>query len=267
MQTVVSIDVDYFVKPKVVDARSCDGRPNDIDHVVRSIDYVDEFLKQRCLLSPDKRVVGRAAIDHISAFFALHDWIRQGLLKPPFKLVHIDAHADLGYGDSGYTEILEDILLRPPEDRASDLKELSLGNWLAYAIAARWIAEVIFLREPDPGRDPELLSVYFTASDNFSELLMKPMVESQYYRAMEFQKRHEFASLPTEERAVPWHQLAEVDFTLTKPPDFVFTCMSPQYAPPMCDTLFALIRKMIKEDDELSSDEIAKHLSALEQNT
>jgi len=262
IQTVLSLDVDYFVQPKVTNPPN--WRPVSEGHRVRPLAEVSQFLHNRCLLSVDRRVPGRAAIDHDAAFHALRDWIEAGRLRVPFVLAHVDAHADLGLGDAGYSEILDEIIRRPLERRADNPTHLCPGNWLPYAIANRWICEVQFLREPDPGKDAELMPVYFTRAENFSVLQMQPMDEGQYMKACMFEQRREYADLPTKEPAVQWNQMAEDGFRLQAPPDFVFTCLSPEYTPGSADAIFSLVRSMILEDVPLALDELERHLAGLQ---
>ncbi len=261
MQTVLSLDVDYFVNPKVAGPRR--GRPSDDTHVVRDIEHIIDFLATKCLVGVDNPVAGRAAIDHDAAFWAIRDWIRDDRLQIPFNLVHIDAHADLGFGDAGYSEILDDVIRRPLDQRAGNLQHLSMGNWLSYAVANRWINEVQFLREPDPGRDPELIPHYFFGSPDFSVMQMRPMIESQYMDAWDADHRRDFANLPTDEPPVRWNQLGEDRFQLLAPPDFMFACLSPQFAPPNADRVFSLVRDAIREDIPLTADEIGNFLQNL----
>lgn len=244
MQTVLSLDVDYFVRPKVTFHES-GTRLENARHEVRDLADVDRFLRDRCLLNPDRPAPGVAARDHDAAFGAIQRWMAESGLRAPFRLVHVDAHADLGLGDPGYAEIVEDVLLRRPEDRATNLRHFGLGNWLAYAIANRWIGEVIFLREPDPGIDGELMAFFFCNSPDYSVLQMRPMTEEHYYR-IDHANRLEYANLPTEEPAVRWTRVSEADFTLRQPPDLVFTCLSPEYSPPKADAIFDLIQRFIR---------------------
>jgi hypothetical protein len=245
MQTVLSIDVDYFVRPKVT-APEPGTRPDDERHRVRELADVDCFLRNRCLIASERPVAGLSVPDHDAAFGAVQRWISTGALKTPFRLVHVDAHADLGLGDAGYAEIVEDILLRHPEDRATNLREFGLGNWLAYAIANQWISEVMFLREPDPGLDCELLACFFCNSPDCSVLQMRPMEEKHYLKINHF-NRYEYAGLPTSEPEVKWNQMGEKGFVLDQPPDLVFACLSPEYSPPKAVAIFDLVRTFIRE--------------------
>ncbi len=245
MQTVLSIDVDYFVRPKVTNPIP-GTRPDDVRHQIRDLENVDRFLRERCLISPERPTAGLAAQDHDAAFEAIRRWIAQGDLIAPFRLVHVDAHADLGLGDCGYAEIVEDLLQRPPADRATNLRHFGLGNWLAYVIANQWVGEVVFLREPDPGRDTELLDVFFCASPDWSVVQMRPMQEEHYLK-INHVNRHEFADLPTGEPEVKWTQTSEARFKLDHPPELIFVCQSPAYAPPGADLIFEHVKHFMRE--------------------
>jgi len=245
MQTILSIDVDYFVHPKVT-MPAPGTRPEDATHHVRELADVDRFLRDRCLLASERPTPGVAARDHDAAFGAMQQWMAGGGLRAPFRLVHVDAHADLGLGDPAYAEIVEDLLLRRPEDRATSLRHFGLGNWLAYAIANRWVSEVIFLREPDPGLDCELLACFFCTSPDWSVLQMRPMKEEHYLK-INHHNRHKYAGLPTAEPAVKWNQTGEGGFVLDRPPDLVFACLSPEYSPPKADPIFDIVRRFIRE--------------------
>lgn len=246
MHTVLSIDVDYFVRPKVTMPRP-GTRPEDASHQVRDLADVDRFLRDRCLITSERPTPGVAARDHDAAFGAIQQWIAGGQLRAPFRLVHVDAHADLGLGDCGYVEIVEDLLLRHPEDRATNFQHFGLGNWLAYAIANRWVSEVIFLREPDPGLDCELLACFFCTSPDWSVLQMRPMTKEHYLNICH-NDRHKFAGLPTVEPEIRWNRTGEAGFALAKPPELVFACQSPEYSPPKADPIFELVRGFIRKN-------------------
>lgn len=246
MQTVLSLDVDYFVSPKVTWHEE-GTRPDDADHEVRTLHEVERFLRDRCLLSTERPVIGVAATDHDAAYRTIQAWLVGGILQAPFRLLHVDAHADLGLGDAGYVEILEDVIRRPLQQRAAGHCKLDLGNWLAYAIANRWIGEVIFLREPDPGRDPEILACYFCNSPDWSVLQMRPLTRGELQN-LNHTTRHQYAIIPTTEPEVKWTQLGEASFVLDRPPELVFTCLSPEYSPPRADLIFELVKRFIRQD-------------------
>jgi len=61
-------------------------------------------------------------VEHHGDLFA--QWraaIEGGMLRVPFSVTHVDAHADLGLGDSGYEHLMTSFLFEPAEGRC-DLK-------------------------------------------------------------------------------------------------------------------------------------------------
>jgi hypothetical protein len=242
VQTVLSIDVDYFAPPTVYLPPK--SRPEPDKHKVRPLKNVEEFLRAKCHLSKRNKVKGLAARDHDAAFPAIANWIKDGELQPGFRLAHIDAHADLGLADAGYSETVEDVLHRSVEDRSQNLKYLEIGNWLAYAIANRWIGEIMFIRESN-GIDSELMAqFYFCNSADCSVLQMRPMTELQYMN-VNVANRKKYATLPTTEPEISFRRLKEKDFDLMRQPDFVFTCLSPEFCPETADPIFELVKQMI----------------------
>lgn len=53
--------------------------------------------------------------------------IEAGLLVPPLHVTHVDAHADLGMGDSGHVHLME--LLQLPPDRRTRPRVADTGDW------------------------------------------------------------------------------------------------------------------------------------------
>ena len=153
LKTVLSVDMDFFVDGIAL-LRDDQERLGD-DYHSWPVDEILEFLKSRCQWSPESPCRGAAITHHDEAFDLLRSEIELGRLKKPFRLVHIDAHSDLGMGDTSYAFILGEVLRRPVNDRTHNLRRgefssgLSFGNWLAFCIAARWISEIQFVKHPD----------------------------------------------------------------------------------------------------------------------
>ncbi|MHC2068794.1 peptide arginase family protein [Bremerella sp. T1] len=246
MQNLLSIDLDYFVTPRCLFPLS-GTRPDDSQYQIRATNEIEEFLKTKCLLCSERPTAGIIAEDHDKAFDAIKKWIENGELKAPFRLVHLDAHADLGMGDSGYIEIVSEILHRDISSRSSDLESLCPGNWLAYAIANRWIGEVVFLRDKYCSRDEydDLLPCYFCSSNDWSILQMRPLNEEQLWKIRE--DRHICSEVESEEPEVNWIQIQEPNFKLHQNPERVFVCRSPRYSPPKADDLFNFIGSFVSE--------------------
>lgn len=154
MQRVLDVDLDFFVEGpahwQVNDNRRLDPE----GHPVWPIDDALAFLRDRCSLGP---ALPGAVVEHHGELFGC--WraaIEAGVLKPPFSVTHIDAHADLGLEDNGYVYLMTSLLHCDLKDRSNPKigpGGLGDGNYLAFAIACRWISTIDYVFPPGGGDD------------------------------------------------------------------------------------------------------------------
>jgi hypothetical protein len=103
--------------------------------------------------------------EHQDAFFTWRRWLGCGALVQPFEVVHIDAHADLGLGEGGWVYLLSELLALPLEKRTDPrvgAGALNSANYLAFAIANRWIRKLTYVfpyRKPRKRRQV-LMNIY-----------------------------------------------------------------------------------------------------------
>ena len=104
------------------------------------------FLHDRCKLTDP--LPGFVVENHGELFEQWAAAIDAGKLMPPLSVAHVDAHADLGLGDIGYVYLLTELLFLPVEERRSPRAgAVTDGNWLAFAIASRWISDLLQRRD------------------------------------------------------------------------------------------------------------------------
>lgn len=78
------------------------------------------------------------------------------MLKPPFEVVHVDGHADLGMGDSSYVYLQEEWIYESDKMKIPDQggwHGLGSGNYLAFAIVNGWISSVTYVSHEDEPDD------------------------------------------------------------------------------------------------------------------
>src|SRR3954451_4096317 len=114
MQRVLDIDLDFFVVP-AAHYPDYESRLSADEYRVWPTDDALAFLRERCGLR-EKRP-GFVTENHAELFPEWRGAIETGRLQPPFHVTHLDAHADLGLGDNGYSYLLTELLFRPPEER------------------------------------------------------------------------------------------------------------------------------------------------------
>ncbi|WP_238072201.1 UPF0489 family protein [Rhodococcus zopfii] len=153
MQRILDIDLDFFVTP-VVHWPPDDERPSSEDYSVWPIAEAIEFLREKFGLAG--RLPGFLTENHGELFPRWREAISVGLLKPPFHVTHLDAHADLGLGDSGYVYLMSSLLFDSPEDRQyprAGATGLNDGNFLLFATACRWIHDLTYVYGDGGGSD------------------------------------------------------------------------------------------------------------------
>jgi hypothetical protein len=148
---VLSIDLDAFVSPTVYAKDSADHRrvASDAYRVLPAPRVL--ALTER--LGFARGAEGACIEHHHQILDHLHRRIASGTLRIPFDLVHVDAHADLGWGEMVWRRLLGDIAGRPLAERQTFRSGITIGNWLSYAIVWGWVRSVLHVRPPADSKD------------------------------------------------------------------------------------------------------------------
>ena len=105
---ILSIDLDFFLDLR---PEYDQNRLSQTEYTPWAANKVEHYLKERCHLSKDNRVPGKIVKYHHEFFDLWKKLMDSGHLDVPFKLIHIDSHADMGMGSnsnsSGYIEFSE----------------------------------------------------------------------------------------------------------------------------------------------------------------
>lgn len=238
MTRILDIDLDFFVHGAVHWAGRGDDRP-DADYAPPwTPDETIDFLERRCGLTG--RLPGMVVTHHGELFPLWRDAIGGGALSPPFGVTHVDAHADLGLGDAGYVQIITDLLHRAPQDRTHPHAEdygIGDGNWLAFAVACRWISDLLYVHNDEGGED--ILAMHMENFDVDGDLQLKAVLPAEYERVrFTFDK----PQVDRFEPVVPFRHLLWRDFETGEPFDVICLAQSPPFTPVESDDLLALIR-------------------------
>ena len=243
MHRVLDIDLDFFVQPVVFMVASDGPRLPEDEYSSWSVDEAEQFLRGPCGLTG--KLPGWVIEHHDEAFARWRDAVGAGMLDPPFHVTHIDAHADLGNGDTGYKHLITEVMHRPVEERsAPEVVEpaLSCGNWLSFAVACQWVSDLDYVFCPGGGSD--ILGFYM--SDDSTGLQLRAATGEQLSR-----ERHSYG----EERlqgepdpVVPLRQIRAEDFSADGSYDAIVLCRSPGFTPASADAIFNLIRQDFAEE-------------------
>ncbi len=247
MQRILDLDLDFFLDG----AATWRGREHDrleaADYPPWPLAQVFSFLRERCGL--DRRLPGFVVEHHGELFPLWRDAIDARRLTPPFHVTHVDAHADLGLGDSGYSYLMTSLLFEEPEHRRFPKEGeggLEDGNYLSFAIACRWLSELVYVHNGSSGGD-DVLPYYREGFDLGAENLQLVGIRSQtelrenLLTPKNLQIAHREPTVPF--RAVIWDQ-----FQVDQPFDFICLARSPPFTPPESDPIFDAIREQFIEE-------------------
>jgi hypothetical protein len=249
---VLDIDLDFFV------GGSAHWRPSDSERLSAD-DFPPwprekalSFLEHSCKLTT--KVPGFVVEHHGELFPRWRKAIAAGTLQPPFSVTHVDGHADLGLGDSGYVYLMTELLFLPLEKRQfpkTGPGGLDDGNWLAFAIACRWVGDLVYvLNTSGPPDDlfPYYMEGYVTGSDR--EIGFAGRAKSIQLAAMDEEELKRVDAVADEplrvqhlEPNVRFSWVPSTDFKTTAPYDLVCLARSPGFTPAESDELFDEIRE------------------------
>ena len=262
---ILDIDLDFFLNSRVVYKTLSD---RDDDRLIPwSETKVRNFLERKLGLSTSNPVHGSVVTNHHEVFFKWKDLIEQKQLIAPFHLTHIDAHADLGIADGSWTYILADYLKLPVSQRSNSNKGISCGNYITYAIGARWIKDIDFII-CENWRD-DIPTFYLT--QNSKSKYEFPLKYNSYSFEIELRrinhdrideiifrdKEIEEVSESIGEPVVPFKITKIEDLDNDKCNvqwDFIFLALSPGYTPTKSDDLVPIIKEYINEETLTTKD-------------
>jgi hypothetical protein len=241
MQRILDLDLDFFLDG----VASWRGREHDrldaADFPPWPVEQAIAFLRERCGL--DGRLPGFVVEHHGELFSLWRDAIDAGRLIPPFHVTHVDAHADLGLGDSGYSYLMTSLVFEEPENRREPREGeggLEDGNYLSFAVACRWLSELVYVFNDGDGDD--VLLYHMEGFNPHAENIQLVGVRSR-------EELRENLLTPTElkldhlEPRIPFKSMRWDAFHAGQPFDFVCLSRSPPFTPPESDVIFDQIRE------------------------
>lgn len=248
MQSVLDIDLDFFLDRILYADDEPRGRPGDDEYQPDPPDAAVAFLREQCGLDEAEPVPGHVCRHHREVFFHWRRMLRRGELRAPFEVVHVDAHADMGLGNNSCLHIAEDLLADPPEQRRPPTHRESWAvgdcNFIAYALACRWIGRLTYVHHPDWRDDVQWLHMkdFSTTSGAVQMKRFEPGFTEGLENFLDVKE------LPFEpEPEIPFAAVPRGDYANADKFDFVFLSQSPNYTPPAADAVFERLRPFIRE--------------------
>lgn len=243
---ILDIDLDFFLSGIVYGGfTKLKSRPDSKELNPWKEEDVRRYLENNCNLSLKTKVFGKFVKKHDELFPIWREITVSKRDKIPFEVVHVDAHADLGMGDSAYHYIACELLNQEYDKKvfpnAQGMSSLDEGNYLLYAIACKWINKLTYVHHPKGGNDiPEHIMKSHDYSTNTIQL--------KYYGP------GTNAETICSRKSQPLHLEPEVEFIKVSCDsykskekfDVVFLAQSPMYCPKTSDALIPIICEYIE---------------------
>ncbi len=242
---VLDMDLDFFFDDVAYYRKSSGDRLTEDYHPWDEA-AVRQFLEDRCGLCRTRPVPGKLMTHHHEAFLVRSELIQSGVLTIPFDVVHVDAHADLGggFGDVGYIYLMTDVLPRPLEERMNlEIGERGLydNNYLAFAVACRWIRRIVYV--PNPRSRNDLPCGHFKNLDEGSGMLQLKACDQKGFDAI----CRKDVSYPFRlEPEIPFQKTLASDFRDTEGFSFAVLCQSPGFTPAASDALIPIVMEYLE---------------------
>ena len=240
---ILDLDLDFFISDIAHFISGDSERLDDKYYIPWSEKETRVFLEERCGLSKEKPIKGKIVKHHDEAFFFWRELINKGCLETPFEVVHVDAHADLGLGDASWAYILSELLRFPPENRVNPktngIDGLGFGNYLAFSIACRWLSHLTFVLHPKWEND-----LPFSLLKNFDD--SSGAIQLKLFDKKDIDVDRVRKAIPLAiEPEVPLKLVKYLDYSTSKPFDYIILCQSPGYTPSSADNLLQVIKEYI----------------------
>jgi len=243
---ILDLDLDVFLSNvSHWDETGPSGRLEEERFRPWSEEEVRAFLEHQCGLSTSNPTPGKIVTWHHEVFLDWRNKVEAGVLAVPFDVVHVDAHADLGEGDTTFhyiqVEILNEAMEKRPYPRQSAGGGMDESNWLAFAITCGWIGKLTYVPNPRSENDVPCY-MYEPANYPPSSLRLRrypagtPMFE---LACRESTPLEVVLSIPLEITPI-------VEYRAASGFDFIYLAQSPANRPASADPLIDVVRTFME---------------------
>lgn len=246
MTRILDIDMDFFLDDIVYWQTGEERLPDDYVTPWNEREFRN-FLEQNCLLSKSSKIKGRIITHHNESFFFWEELISKGNISSPFEVTHIDAHSDLGLGDSAWYYILTQLQQFPLEQRMKflDRSKVNLANYLAFAMSVGWIDKLNFVVH-DNWDFNDFFSIYLKNFDDYSGFFEFRAYDSKFSSSYLVENIRRMDPLK-KDPPIPYKIYKKSEFKITEEYDYLVFCQSPQYTPKTADFMLDILQEYIIE--------------------
>jgi hypothetical protein len=246
---ILDLDLDFFLYQRETYLAEVNRRLDNSSYKPWSHKKVMEFLETHCGLNTNNKPAGQFFTDHDEVFYYLRKLQENNDFALKFQIDHVDAHCDLGYGDLSRDYIASEILDKDLAKRAYSIKKnglygLSKGNFLAFAIACRWVSSLNYINRTEWKNDiPWYLFKNFDVDSNSIQLRQFSKLQIECFNNGSMLEILKSTTPITLEPEVPFIFTDFKNFKSDGKYDAIFLTHSPEYTPKKSDKLIPVIKK------------------------
>lgn len=242
----LDLDLDAFLKGVPHNAEGKD-RPSAERYPPWTEHQVRDFLERQCGLSRGAKIPGRFVVEHDGAYDYWRDLCGD---MARLNVTHVDGHADLGMAhDGSWLHLLGEHLHLPVSERIVVERRwgrLNPGNYLCYALAARWINSLVNVYPP--GRRPDLPHYLFRDLDPTSGSIQLRAYAKSYLSSLTFGDQIAISASSSDNPEVPFRESPIADFMRCESYEYALLSQSPAYTPQAADALIPVFAEYIEFD-------------------
>jgi hypothetical protein len=244
---MLDLDLDFFLNGIAYSGINTGRQPSN-DFTPWSERRVRRFLEGRLGLSSDNPIDGRVVTNHDQAFDFWGQLIQSGKLSTPFDICHVDSHSDLGSGISGFVYLMTEFIKINPEDRYFKVnrEQIGCGDYLAFAIACRWISGLRWIYHPQ--RHDDLPWWHFKTIKPRSGIVQLRRMAWTEFDQQFVDKHSDYDTLPVElEPQVQFKMQSWRHFKARGTFNYFVVSQSPGFTPFESDRLIPIIQEYIHQ--------------------
>lgn len=231
---ILDIDMDYFLNKIPYTNFNNNKRLDSKEYITWSKERFINFIENTLKLKKDGKIHGRIVVHHHEVFYYWRELIEKKAISYPFKLIHVDSHADLSYiPDSSWKYINENYLNKSylektyPENLKDfyEYAKFDCGNYLLYTLACGWINKMDYVFHPEL---EELDFPHFLADKIDNKIILSiGNIENENLYQLHI------------------NPLSEEKLLINEKIDFITIAKSPQFTPVESDELVEILREYV----------------------
>lgn len=253
---VLDLDLDFFQEDVCI-YRSDYGERVDSNYTTAwNKERFVNYLENKLGLKKETKIKGRIFSHHQEAFYFWRELILERFLEVPFDVVHIDAHADLGFGDGSFDYLTTEYMYLDYESKIYPERlvckkygkqQFSFSNYLIFAVACGWINSIDYILHYKNYKGIDLPRGHFKNYDIDTDLLQLKRYKQFEELGIGYYRKLEDIEIIDIGKEIEFKCYKDNKGYYDKNFDFISLSISPGYTVQEADELIEVLKDYIEE--------------------